>query len=73
MPTKGQLDEHYNHVLIYAESLSTTETWIINFTCEDSVELCPHWPSLDSGVQAVLFKHDLNFTKVQMVTQNYLQ
>lgn len=25
-PTKGQLDEHYDHVLIYAESLSATET-----------------------------------------------
>ncbi|GES85313.1 P-loop containing nucleoside triphosphate hydrolase protein [Rhizophagus clarus] len=70
-PTKGQLDEHYDRVLIYAESLSATETWIVNFTCEDGVELCPHWPSLDSGVQAVLFKHDLNFTKVQMVTHTW--
>jgi len=62
-PTKGQLYEHYDRVLIYAESLSATETWIVNFTCEDDVELCPYWPSLGSGVQAVFLNMILTISQ----------
>jgi hypothetical protein len=71
-PMKGQLNEHYDHVPIYAEHLSATETWIINFTCKDDVKLYPHWPLdnvLEGGVQVVFFKHKPNnFTNVQMVS-----
>jgi hypothetical protein len=68
--TKRQLEEHSDRTLKYAQSLKkelfVRDVWIVHFTCYDNPK---HWLSDDQqkkGLNAVIFWHNLDFTKVYM-------
>lgn len=67
--TIRELDEHYERTFEYAKSLNKLnirDIWVVHFTCQDEPN---HWPSEQQqkkGLNAVIFWHNLDFTKVYM-------
>ncbi|POG82312.1 hypothetical protein GLOIN_2v1497389 [Rhizophagus irregularis DAOM 181602=DAOM 197198] len=67
--TKNELNEHFERVLHYAEMLSASDIWIVNFSCEDDAAKKPHWPPNDGNFESVNvahFFHDQKFENVRM-------
>ncbi|CAB4378615.1 unnamed protein product [Rhizophagus irregularis] len=67
--TKNELNEHFERVLHYAETLSASDIWIVNFSREDDAAKKPHWPPNDGNFESVNvahFFHDQKFENVRM-------
>lgn len=66
--TKKQLDEHFERTLRYARSLkkklSVRDIWIVHFICQDNPNYWPSEAMRKNGLNAVMFWHNLEFTKV---------
>ncbi|CAG8540961.1 9183_t:CDS:2 [Funneliformis mosseae] len=70
--TKKELNEHFERVLHYAEMLSASDIWIVNFSCEDDATKKPYWLPNDRNFESVNvahFFHDQKFENVRISAQ----
>lgn len=68
--TKKYLEEHFKRTLGYAQSLkkklSIRDVWVVHFTLQDNPNYWPSEAMRNKGLNAVIFRHNLDFTKVYM-------